>query len=152
MDKEGAAQLLSGLQARHNEPSAVLREREGHTLNTKYEISQTREIFCNHRKHVITCACVQYSTSHSIERKQFGGIEVPVVDPRSNLHPREAELFHAAPHLHHCQVRGLHGQSAQAHKPLGVAAHRIGQIVVQEDAEIQCVMRFGLKSKYKIRR
>ncbi len=68
--------------------------------------------------------------SHSIERIKFRGVEVPVVDMWANLHPREAQLLHAAPHLQHSQVWGLHGQGAQAHKPLGVATHCLGQIVI----------------------
>lgn len=68
--------------------------------------------------------------SHSIERIEFRGVEVQVVDMWANLHPGEAQLLHAAPHLQHGQVRGLHGQSAQAHKPLGMAVHCLGQIVI----------------------
>ena len=82
--------------------------------------------------------------SHSIDRVEFRGAEFPVIDMGADLHAREAQLLHTAPHFLHGQVRGLHGQSAKTHKPPGVAAHRLGQVVVQEDTEIQGVLGFGL--------
>lgn len=48
--------------------------------------------------------------SHCIEGEEFRGVQVPFVDMWANLHPREAELLHTAPHLQDGQVRGLHGQ------------------------------------------
>lgn len=59
--------------------------------------------------------------THCVDREEFLRIQVPLVDVGADLDPRKAQLIHTALHLLDGQLRGLHGQRPQAHKPPGVA-------------------------------
>lgn len=81
---------------------------------------------------------------HRIDWIEVGGVQVPVIDVRSDLHAREPQLGGAAPHFLHGQFWSLHGQRPQPHKALGEPAHCRRQVIIQDATQVQCVIRSGL--------
>lgn len=68
--------------------------------------------------------------THGIDREEFRRVQVPLVDVGADLDPGKAQLLYAALHLLNSKLGGLHGQCAQAHKPLGVVRNSGRQVIV----------------------